>query len=122
MTGLQRKLYTSILERNVDFIASMAQGKKTTTKPRKKALNNVLMELRKLLGHPYLVDQDLERVGPTEEQTFQNFIHASTKLELLAKLLPKLKSQGHKVLIVSPSRFSHPGYLPDFCSVLAVQA
>lgn len=59
------------------------------------------MELRKVLGHPYLVSPDLEPTTGSEEEIHQNLQEASAKFELLAKILPKLKAAGHRVLIVS---------------------
>lgn len=124
MSGLQRKLYTSILERNVDFIASITKSAKAGgTNKRKKGVNNVLMELRKTLGHPYLVDQDIERTDVDRELMFQNFVRASTKLELLSKLLPKLKQKGHKVLIVRVPLFvRRDAHSPEFAANSSVSS
>lgn len=58
------------------------------------------MELRKLLGHPYLVSPDLEPRDVTEVQAHANLRDASAKFILLSKLLPKLKAAGNRVLIV----------------------
>lgn len=67
------------------------------------------MELRKCCNHPYLVKGVEERVLselPPEELHNDNVVHhklieSSGKLVLLDKLLPRLHSQGHKVLIFS---------------------
>lgn len=58
------------------------------------------MELRKLLGHPYLVSPDLEPLNVTQAQAHANLRDASAKFILLAKMLPKLKAAGHRVLVV----------------------
>ena len=58
------------------------------------------MELRKLLGHPYLVSPDLEPNGVSDAQANLNLRDASAKFIFLSKLLPKLKVGGHRVLIV----------------------
>ena len=83
---------------------------------------NLFMELRKCCNHPYLVKGVEERVesgvdgmkldeaaaasmkDPRELADARwslNLTHASAKMVLLSKLLPKLKSQGSKVLIFS---------------------
>lgn len=62
--------------------------------------SNLLMELRKLCGHPYLL-KDVEPTDLPDEEGETAFIAASGKLQLLAKMLPKLKEKGHRVLIFS---------------------
>lgn len=59
------------------------------------------MELRKLLGHPYLISPDLEPLGVSEMQQHTNLTEASAKLVLLSLMLPKLKAAGNRVLVVS---------------------
>ena len=56
------------------------------------------MELRKLCGHPYLLN-DVEPMDLEEEESKKAFCAASAKLLLLQKMLQKLKLQGHRVLI-----------------------
>lgn len=67
-------------------------------------LLNIMMELRKCCNHPYLikgVEADLTSNLSTTEEVFKAMINASGKLVLIDKLLPKLRSSGHKVLIFS---------------------
>lgn len=59
------------------------------------------MQLRKLLGHPYLIKQELERDDVPEAEQHKNLVEASAKLVLLSKLLPRLQAKGHRVLIFS---------------------
>lgn len=59
------------------------------------------MQLRKLLGHPYLISPDIERLDVSEAEQHRNLTEASAKLVLLDKLLPKLHAKGHRVLIFS---------------------
>ncbi len=56
-------------------------------------MNNVMMHLRKCCNHPYLF-QDRYTVD-------EAMVRASGKLELLDRLLPKLKAAGHRVLLFS---------------------
>ena len=63
-------------------------------------LNFIEMELRKCCNHPFLLRGVEEReTGHMHrvEQRRQHMIDCSGKLVLLDKLLPKLKSEGHKV-------------------------
>ncbi|KAK4703254.1 hypothetical protein P7C70_g2963, partial [Phenoliferia sp. Uapishka_3] len=104
MTPLQRSLYKGILERNAAAIESIYQKASKgaeKSKGRKASFNNILMELRKLLGHPYLVSPDLEPLDVTKAQAHANLRDASAKFVLLSKMLPKLKAGGHRVLIFS---------------------
>ncbi|KAM0751888.1 hypothetical protein T439DRAFT_325084 [Meredithblackwellia eburnea MCA 4105] len=104
MTTLQRQLYRSILERNAAAIESIFQKTSKSqqkSKARKTNFNNILMELRKLLGHPYLVSPELEPENVTPAQAVINLREASAKFVLLDKMLPKLKAAGHRVLIFS---------------------
>ncbi|GAA5884888.1 hypothetical protein JCM6882_007139 [Rhodosporidiobolus microsporus] len=102
MTVLQRRIYRGILERNAPAIHAMIQKSSSSTrKPKKSNFANILMELRKSLCHPYLVDADIEPRNATPEQAHINLSEASAKLVLLQCMLPKLKAAGHRVLIFS---------------------
>ena len=75
------------------------------------SLMNIMMELRKCCNHPFLirgVEQSI--VAETREKkpelknddlVLQSMLDSSGKMVLLDKLLPKLRSQGHKVLVFS---------------------
>ncbi|CAK0853536.1 unnamed protein product [Prorocentrum cordatum] len=56
-------------------------------------VNNALMQLRKIVLHPYLFQQGYARG--------QDLFRASGKLEALDRMLPKLLRFGHKVLVFS---------------------
>ncbi|KAM3334546.1 hypothetical protein ACQJBY_029148 [Aegilops geniculata] len=94
LTHSQRDLYINILEKNYSKLNSAIQY------GRKLSLNNVLMELRKCCNHPYLFP-GLEVKQKAGEDVFQSLVSASGKLQLLHKLLPKLKERGDRVLIFS---------------------
>ncbi|GAA6047763.1 hypothetical protein JCM3770_001766 [Rhodotorula araucariae] len=104
MTVLQRRIYRGILERNAAVIRSIVQTSSSSrTKPskgKKGSFTNILMELRKALCHPYLVDADMEPLASAQE-AHRNLTNASAKFVLLAQMLPKLKAAGHRVLIFS---------------------
>ena len=59
------------------------------------------MELRKCCNHPYLIKGVEHAASIGGRATAEGRLAASGKLVLLDKLLPKLKSEGHRVLIFS---------------------
>ncbi|CBQ68153.1 related to helicase-dna-binding protein [Sporisorium reilianum SRZ2] len=106
---IQKRIYRSILESNIEDIQALAASREKGAKKGQKStitnLNNTLMQLRKCIQHPYLIAPDLEtREGEANyEATWehQRLIDASAKLSLLQRLLPKLKAEGHRVLLFS---------------------
>ncbi|BGP37318.1 hypothetical protein JCM10449v2_001223 [Rhodotorula kratochvilovae] len=105
MTVLQRRIYRGILERNAAAIRSIVQTSSSSrtkaSKGKKGSFTNILMELRKSLCHPYLVDADMEPQVALAQEAHRNLTDASAKFLLLAQMLPKLKAAGHRVLIFS---------------------
>ncbi|KAG8939974.1 hypothetical protein FRC00_013375, partial [Tulasnella sp. 408] len=99
MAPLQKEVYKSILEKNMAAIGSLIGEK--GSKMKKSNLNNLLMQLRKCMQHPYLIDPALENTGLSEQETHQRLIEASGKLRFLETMLPKLKERGHRVLLFS---------------------
>ena len=101
MTNVQRKLYKSILTKDTALIKSIlakhGKGKLKLTERTK--LNNLLMQLRKCLCHPFLYNEDIEEQNVDPETAHKNLVDAGSKLELLSLLLPKLKERGHRVLM-----------------------
>ncbi len=115
LTSIQKQYYRAIFEHNHSFL-NMGSTRNTAPK-----LMNIQMELRKCCNHPFLLEgveqretekQHLELLesgklsGKTAEEIQQilnerAYIHTSGKMVLLDKLLPKLRQEGHKVLIFS---------------------
>ncbi|KAI8849170.1 P-loop containing nucleoside triphosphate hydrolase protein [Chytridium lagenaria] len=102
MTRLQRELYRAALMRNVDLLASLKGSSTAKVAAKRSSLNNILVELRKIMMHPYLMD-DVEPMGDSAspEVIHNRLIGSSAKLALLHRLLQKLKAGGHRVLIFS---------------------
>ncbi|CAJ0562701.1 unnamed protein product, partial [Mesorhabditis spiculigera] len=102
LSDAQKKYYRAILERNFTHLC------KGGTAP---SLMNVMMELRKCCNHPFLIQGAEEQIvaevrllhPEMDEDTAQRkaLVDASGKMVLIEKLLPKLKSDGHRVLIFS---------------------
>lgn len=75
---------------------------KTTLKPGERGnLNNILMQLRKVLCHPFMFSQAVEERALPQTALHRNLVQASSKLQLLDIMLPKLQERGHRVLIFS---------------------
>lgn len=104
MSSVQKELYKSIISQNSDLMKAITMRVGKATQPPKSAslkLQNILMQLRKCLAHPFVQAPDLEDRGVDPEQEQRALIEASGKLSFLAKILPKLKQRGHRVLIFS---------------------
>lgn len=65
---------------------------KDGTKQSKRGLNNVVMQLRKVCNHPYMFT-------PEGYYISDDIIRTSGKVELLDRMLPKLKAAGHRILM-----------------------
>ncbi|XP_006132936.2 chromodomain-helicase-DNA-binding protein 1-like isoform X1 [Pelodiscus sinensis] len=89
MSALQRKYYKAILMKDLDAFENEAG--------RKVRLQNVLIQLRKCVAHPYL----FSGVEPEPFEIGDHLIEASGKLCLLDKLLSFLYAGGHRVLLFS---------------------
>eukprot|EP01083_Nonionella_stella_P224837 799958_1 len=99
LTRFQKTYCKALFERNADFL--YAQSRKDAP-----SLMNIHMSLRLCCNHPYALKgvEDrvrLERNLTTHEEEMKTLVSCSTKMELLDKFLPKLMSQGHRVLIFS---------------------
>jgi len=115
LTSIQKQYYRAIFEHNHAFL-SMGSTRQTAPK-----LMNIQMELRKVCNHPFLLEgvehRETERrykellsngefdgKSPEEQQHMlseHGHVMTSGKMVLLDKLLPKLRQEGHKVLIFS---------------------
>jgi len=109
LTSEQKRLYRAVYEKNVSQIAKLAGAKNGEGQ-----LKNIAMQLRKCCNHPFLINgiEDTTNAAAIANATpgedpmsndavFGRLIAASGKLVLLDKLLPKLRSDGHRVLVFS---------------------
>lgn len=89
MSKMQKQLYKKLLLRDIESITS-ANSKNRTT------ILNIVMQLRKCCGHPYLFEGVEDRtLDPLGEHLVEN----CGKLFMVDKLLKKLKERGSRVLI-----------------------
>lgn len=99
MSVVQKRLYRSILAKNGELIKSILGQNKTVLKATERGnLNNILMQLRKCLCHPFVYSEAIEEKNLPEDALHRNLIDASAKLQLLEIMLPKLHERGHRVL------------------------
>ena len=102
MSVVQKKLYKSILEKNPTLIKAIIKKKAGQLKKQDRAnLNNILMQLRKCLCHPFIYNRDIEEQTFDHQLAQQRLVEASGKLQLLNLMLPRLQERGHRVLIFS---------------------
>ena len=105
MSSVQKELYKSIVSQNSDLMKAITRrvkkGQTTTAKSNIPKLQNILMQLRKCLAHPFVQAPDLEDRNVERDQQQRALVEASGKLSFLARILPKLKERGHRVLIFS---------------------
>ena len=102
MSVLQKKLYKSILAKNPELIKSIfGKADKQLKHSERSNLNNILMQLRKCLCHPFVYSKLIEERNNNAVVTHRSLVEASSKLQLLEIMLPALKARGHRVLIFS---------------------
>ncbi len=79
---------------NSPFVDTIGANRKSLS-----GLNNLLMQLRKLCNHPYLVLEDMQTIP--DSLYYEHLLVSSGKLFVLDRLLTQLLAQGSKVLIFS---------------------
>ena len=93
LSGIQKQLYKKLLIRDID---SLVVGDNVTKKGSRTSILNIIMQLRKCCGHPYLFEGIEDRsLNPMGEHVIQN----CGKMVLVDKLLKRLQEKGHRVLI-----------------------
>lgn len=102
LTIQQKQFYRALYEKNVKFLHK--NKKRALDGP---SLNNLAMQLRKCCNHLFLlngVEEDMRQQQQMVDKVLPEadfLARGSGKLVLLDKLLPRLKENGHRVLIFS---------------------
>ena len=99
LTVAQKQYYRALYEKNVKFLHK--NNKKALDGP---SLNNLAMQLRKCCNHVFLlngVEEEFRRLHGNGIAEADFLVMGSGKLILLDKLLPRLKQEGHRVLLFS---------------------
>ncbi|CAM0905949.1 unnamed protein product [Alopecurus aequalis] len=94
LTSIQAEYYRAMLTKNYQVLRNTGKG------GAHQSLLNIVMQLRKVCNHPYLIP------GTEPESGSPEFLHemrikASAKLALLHSMLKILHKDGHRVLIFS---------------------
>jgi chromodomain-helicase-DNA-binding protein 4 len=101
MSALQKKVYRSILARNPHLMKAIFSREGPTATKERVNLNNILMLLRRTLCHPFVYSSQIEERSNDTRIAHRNLVEASSKLQLLSIMLPKLQERGHRVLMFS---------------------
>jgi len=101
MSALQRKVSKSVMSQNPQLMKSIFSRDGTVAVKERANLNNILMQLRKTLCHPFVYSREIEDRSVDSDTSFKRLVEASSKLQLLSIMLPKLKERGHRVLMFS---------------------
>jgi len=97
MSDMQIQFYKAILTRNYEILHQAASDYKSNARV---SLLNIMTELQKCCNHPYLFP-GAEPETSNPDEAFNLLVSSSGKLQLLDKMLDKLKALGHRVLIFS---------------------
>lgn len=94
LTSIQAEYYRAMLTKNYQVLRNIGKG------VAQQSMLNIVMQLRKVCNHPYLIP------GTEPESGSLEFLHemrikASAKLTLLHSMLKILHKEGHRVLIFS---------------------
>lgn len=92
MSKLQKQLYKKLLLRDLDTFTGQGAGNSKN----KTAVLNIVMQLRKCCGHPYLFEGVEDR---TLDPLGEHLVNNCGKLNMVDKLLKRLKERGSRVLI-----------------------
>lgn len=94
LSSIQAEYYRAMLTKNYQILRNIGKG------AGQQSMLNIVMQLRKVCNHPYLIP------GTEPESGSVEFLHemrikASAKLTLLHSMLKILHKQGHRVLLFS---------------------
>lgn len=113
MSELQRTWYRKILERDLAAVNGLIRGSSGGGGEGRMRLLNMVMQLRKCCNHPYLFDG--AEPGPPFT-TDEHLVEAAGKMQVLDRLLARLKANGSRVLLFSQmSRVLD--ILEDYCGM-----
>ncbi|XP_042483479.1 protein CHROMATIN REMODELING 4-like [Macadamia integrifolia] len=94
LSSIQAEYYRAMLTKNYQILRNIGKG------VAQKSMLNIVMQLRKVCNHPYLIPGTEPDSGSVEFLQEMR-IKASAKLTLLHSMLKVLHREGHRVLIFS---------------------
>ncbi|KAJ2783959.1 hypothetical protein GGI15_002415 [Coemansia interrupta] len=105
LSKLQNDLYSGVLENNAHTLQRIARALHRHSGQTNNGMSasvgstlNILMELRRIISHPCLIDDVRPAFGEKQEEQRQ-LINMSGKLQLLYVLIPELRARGHRILL-----------------------
>ena len=110
LTKRQRQIYKLIFMKNYEALTFLEKNSNKKTQVSLKSATNILMYLRLWWNHPFLLTRkfnpgiksgDSLNEQTEEEITLDDIVNSSGKMKVLNQMLPKLLSEGHKILIFS---------------------
>jgi len=97
LSPLQATFYRAILNKSLPSL--LTEEAKRRMRNTGSSLQNLLMQLRKCCNHPFLFEWPVDSQG--RDIIDRSLVTASGKMQVLDRMLPRLKKEGHKVLIFS---------------------
>ncbi|XP_043699525.1 protein CHROMATIN REMODELING 4-like isoform X2 [Telopea speciosissima] len=94
LSSVQAEYYRAMLTKNYQILRNIGKG------VAQKSMLNIVMQLRKVCNHPYLIPGTEPDSGSVEFLQEMR-IKASAKLTLLHSMLKVLRREGHRILIFS---------------------
>uniref|UniRef100_A0A5B7BE01 Protein CHROMATIN REMODELING 4 n=1 Tax=Davidia involucrata TaxID=16924 RepID=A0A5B7BE01_DAVIN len=94
LSSIQAEYYRAMLTKNYQILRNIGKG------VAQQSMLNIVMQLRKVCNHPYLIP-GTEPDSGSVEFLHEMRIKASAKLTLLHSMLKLLHKEGHRVLIFS---------------------
>lgn len=94
LSSIQAEYYRAMLTKNYQILRNIGKG------VAQQSMLNIVMQLRKVCNHPYLIP-GTEPDSGSMEFLQEMRIKASAKLSLLHSMLKVLNKEGHRVLIFS---------------------
>ncbi|KAL1833871.1 hypothetical protein ACET3Z_003522 [Daucus carota] len=94
LSSIQAEYYRAMLTKNYQILRNIGKG------VAQQSMLNIVMQLRKVCNHPYLIQGSEPETG-SPEYLHEMRIKASAKLTLLHSMLKILHKDGHRVLIFS---------------------
>ena len=94
LSSIQAEYYRAMLTKNYQILRNIGKG------VAQQSMLNIVMQLRKVCNHPYLIP-GTEPDSGSVEFLHEMRIKASAKLTLLHSMLKDLHKEGHRVLIFS---------------------
>lgn len=117
LTREQRAYYKAIFENQISALLGGTSAKNVP------ALRNVAMELRKVCCHPFLcegIEDDIIARNKKDEKILGELdllVSSCGKMQLIHKLLPKLRAENRKVLIFSQFKIML-NVIEDYCNLM----